>query len=153
ATLQQVLVEGQTSLPGAMPLRDTVARLRAVREGEPGEGNQRIVESSIFQPITRLVIRPEPQLNALILVSTPENLELVAELVKMLDVEAASPSAVVRVYPVKFASASRLAGTITQLFNQQVQAKAIRPEDRVVVQADERTNSLVVTTSARSFTV
>ena len=155
-TLQQIVVEGMAGLPNAIPLRETIARLRMVRTGvqiTPENALDQIVESSIFQPISRLVIRAEPQLNALILVSTPDNLDLVTELVKMLDVEAASPSAVVRIYPVKFASASRLAGTVTQLFNQQAAAKAIRPEDKVIVQPDERTNSLIVTTSTRSFTV
>ena len=51
------------------------------------------------------------------------------------------------------ASASRLAGTIKGLFDQQVQSKSIRPEDRVIVQPDERTNALVVATSPRSFAV
>jgi len=150
-TLQRVVVDGLDNLPESVPLRETIGRLRMVRENGDGKGH--IVESSIFQPITRLVVRAEPQLNALILVSTPDNLELIGELVKMLDVEAASPSAVVRIYPIKFASATRLANTVSQLFEQQVQTKAIRPEDKVVVQPDERTNSLIVTTSPRSFTV
>lgn len=151
-TLNRVIVEGTTNLPEAAPLRETIGRLRIAHQN--GENKpERVVESSLFTPMSRLVIRPEPQLNALILVSTPDNLQLIRELVTMLDVEAASPSAVVRIYPVKFASASRLAGTITQLFDQQVQTKAIRPEDKAIVQPDERTNSLIVTTSPRSFTV
>lgn len=149
-TLQSVLVEGATSLPQASPLQRQIGRLRMARNENDGG---RVLESDVFQPMTRLVIRPEPQLNALILVGTPMNLEVVSELVKLLDIEAASPSAAVRIYPVQHASASRLARTITQLFDQQVQTKAIRPEDRVIVQADERTNSLIVTTSQRSFAV
>lgn len=149
-TLRAVLIEGQTNLPQAAPLQQQIGRLRMARQ-EPDGG--RVLESDVFQRMTRLVIRPEPQLNALILVGTPINLELVTELVNMLDVEAASPSATVRIYPVEHASASRLAQTITRLFDQQVQSKAIREEDRAIVQADERTNSLIVTTSARSFAV
>jgi type II secretion system protein D len=154
-TLQRVVVDGLTNLPESVPLRETIGRLRIARQngGAPGSAPDGVVESTIFQPITRLVLRAEPQLNAIIVVSTPDNIELIGELVKMLDVEAASPSAVVRIYPVKFASATRLAGTVSQLFDQQAQTKAIRPEDRVIVQPDERTNSLIVTTSPRSFTV
>ena len=51
------------------------------------------------------------------------------------------------------ASASRLAATVSSLFDQQVNSGAIRREDRVIAQADERTNALIVTTSTRSFAV
>jgi len=149
-TLQEIVVEGQRNLPQSTPLQQQVGRLRMARQDENGGA---VLESEVFQPMSRLVIRAEPQLNAIILVGTPANLEVVGELIDMLDVEAASPSAVVRIYPVEHASAARLAVTIENLFDQQVQTKAIRPEDRVIVEPDERTNSLVVTTSPRSFAV
>ncbi|MHC4989962.1 MAG: secretin N-terminal domain-containing protein, partial [Planctomycetota bacterium] len=148
--LRAVLVEGQEDLPQASPLQRQVARLRMARADENGG---KVLESDVFQPMNRLVIRAEPQLNSIVLVGTPMNLEVVGELIAMFDVEAASPSAVVRIYPVEHASAARLAETITNLFDQQVESKAIRPEDRVIVQADDRTNSMIVTTSQRSFTV
>ncbi len=150
ATLQAILVEGVNELPGSDPLQRQVGRLRMARRDDNGG---RVLESDVFQPMTRLLVRPEPQLNAVILVGTPENLEVVTELIAMLDIEAASPDATVRIYPVENASAARLGTLITSLFDQQVQSKAIRPEDRVIVQADDRTNALVVTTSPRSFAV
>ncbi|TVQ54711.1 MAG: hypothetical protein EA377_04940, partial [Phycisphaerales bacterium] len=149
-TLQAVIVEGQANLPEASPLQRQVGRLRMARQKEDGG---RVLEADAFQPMTRLVIRPESQLNALVLVGTPNNLEVVHELVKMLDIEAASPSAAVRIYPVEHASAARLAQIVTRLFEEQVRSGAIRDEDRVIVQPDERTNSLIVTTSSRSFAV
>ncbi|HRQ75801.1 MAG TPA: secretin N-terminal domain-containing protein [Phycisphaerales bacterium] len=149
-TLQAILIDGITNLPQATPIQRQIGRLRMARQQQDGG---RVLESDVFQPMTRLVIRPEPQMNALVLVGTPVNLEIVGELVKMLDIEAASPSAAVRIYPIEHASAARLATTITRLFDQQVQSKAIRPEDRVIVQAEERTNTLIVTTSPRSFAV
>ena len=149
-TLQAILVDGTASLPQASPIQRQVARLRMARMKENGG---QVLESDVFQPMTRLVIRPEPQLGALILVGTPMNLEVVTELVKMLDVEAAAPGAVVRIYPINHASAARLATTVTRLFDQQVQSGAIRADDRVIAQADERTNALVVATSPRSFVV
>lgn len=146
ATIQAILVDGIGTLPQSNPLQAQVGRIR-LAQGE------NVVESEVFQPMTRLVVRPDEQLNALILVGTPKNLAVVEELVRTLDIEAASPDATIRIYPIQNASAARLGGTITQLFNQQVQSRAIRPEDRVIVQADERTNSLVVSTSPRSFAV
>ncbi len=149
-TLHAILVEGSTNLPGASPLQRQVARMRLGRMDRNGG---HVLEADIFTPMERLVIRPEPALNALILVGTPANLEVVTELAGMLDVEAASPGGSVRVYPVAHASAGRLATTIARLFDQQLDSGAIQPEDRVVISADERTNALVVTTSPRSFSV
>ncbi|MHC4320003.1 MAG: secretin N-terminal domain-containing protein, partial [Planctomycetota bacterium] len=103
--------------------------------------------------MTRLVIRPEAKLNAIVLVGTPVNLEVMTELIGMLDTEASAPGGLVRIYPVEHATAARLAPTITRLFNQQIQTGALRREDRVIIQVDERTNALVVSTTPRSFTV
>ncbi len=149
-TLQAILVEGIGNLPQSTPLQRQIGRLRMARLKENGG---RVLESDIFVPMTHLVIRPETQLNALILVGTPMNLEVVTELVAMLDIEAAAPGAAVRIYPIEHASATRLATTMVRLFDQQVQADIIREEDRVVAQPDERTNTLIVTTSPRSFIV
>ncbi|MCH2152846.1 MAG: hypothetical protein MK089_05845, partial [Phycisphaerales bacterium] len=147
-TLNRVLVEGATDLPQAGPLQQQVGRLRVARME-----TARVIESEVFQPMSRLIIEPQEQMRALMLVGTPINLELVSELVAMLDVEAASPASTVRIYPVQHASAARLSATVETLFREQVSSGAIRKEDRVIIQADERTNSLVVTTSTRSFTI
>ncbi|MCH8822271.1 MAG: hypothetical protein IH984_02070 [Planctomycetes bacterium] len=149
-TLQAILVDGVGNLPQSTPLQKQIGRIRVARMDENGGA---ILESDVFTPMTRLVIRPESQLNALILVGTPMNLEVVSELIRMLDIEAAAPGASVRIYPVAHASASRLATTLTRLFDQQVQSKAIRQEDKVIALPDERTNTLIVTTSPRSFIV
>lgn len=152
ATLQSILVEGATNLPQSSPIQRQIGRLRMARLKPNGDPDN-VIESDVFSPMTRLVIRPMPQMNALVLVGTPANIAVTSELVAMLDIELASPSNAVRIYPVENASAARLAQTIRQLFDQQVQSRAIRPEDRVIVQADERTNALVVATSSRSFAV
>ena len=152
ATLQSILVEGATNLPQSSPLQRQIGRLRMARLKPNGDPDN-VIESDVFSPMTRLVIKPMPQMNALVLVGTPANLAIVGELVAMLDIELASPSNAVRIYPIEHASAARLAQTIRQLFDQQVQSRAIRPEDRVIVQADERTNALVVATSPRSYAV
>jgi type II secretory pathway component GspD/PulD (secretin) len=149
-TLSAILVDGAADRSQATPLQRQVARLRLARLDENGG---RVLEADLYAPMSRLVIRPEPKINALVLVGTPMNLEVVSELVQMLDVEAAAPGALVRIYPVEHASATRLAVTITRLFDQQVASGAIRSEDRVILSADERTNALVVTTSPRSFGV
>ena len=152
ATLDAVLVQGQTNLPDAGPMQKQVARLRTVQQREGG-GNGQVIESDVFTPMSRTLIRADEAQNALIVVSTPANLATVQELVRMLDVEAASPAASVRTYPLARAGATATAQRLTQFFEQQAQSKAIRPEDRVRVLPDERTNSLVVSTSGKSFAV
>ncbi len=149
-TLQSVLVEGRAELPEATPLQKQIGRLRVARMGEAGG---EVVEGDVFVAMSSLVIRPEPQLNALMVVGSRGNVEIVQELVRQLDVEAASPAALVRIYPLQNASAARLATTVTSLFEAQRSAKTIRDEDRLRAIADERTNALIVSTSPRSFVV
>ncbi|MBX3354181.1 MAG: hypothetical protein KF724_00605 [Phycisphaeraceae bacterium] len=159
-TLSDVLAEANSTGRGGRgggatselsPLQRQVARLRMIRLDPNGAA--RPIDSDLFAPLTQLVVRPDPGMNALICIGTPANLDIIGELVKLLDVEAAGPSALVRVYPVQNASAARLANTIQQLFEAQFQAKAIRDDDRLKVVPDERTNALVVSTSTRSFAV
>ena len=148
ATLEAVLVSGRDDLPESIALRKQVARLRVAL---PDSGGRRAIEGDIFRPMSELLVRPDRQTNALVAVGSPGNLEIVEALVEMLDVEAAAPGATVRTYAVEVASAGRVAALLTQLFDQQFQAKLLRDEDRVRVVADERTNSIVVSTSPRSF--
>jgi type II secretion system protein D len=140
--IQMILVEGNEDLPQSAPIQDQIGRIR-VSQGQPG--------SDVFAPMSRLVVRPHERMNALIVVGTRSNLDAIEQLVGMFDIPEASPESSVRVYPVKHASAGRLQATLERLFDQQVQAGVIREEDAVVAQADERTNSLIVTTSSRSF--
>ncbi|MFZ9914611.1 MAG: secretin N-terminal domain-containing protein, partial [Phycisphaerales bacterium] len=150
-TLRAVLVEGSTKLPESAPLQKQVGRIRMAREG--AAAGQGAIESDVFVPFTQLVIRPDLATNSLVLVGSVQNLEIVGELIRQLDTEAAAPGSLVRIYPLENASASRIGPQIVTLFEQQFTAKVIRAEDRVRVIPDERLNSLVVSTSPRSFAV
>ncbi len=152
--LRRVLVEGATDLPQSAAIREQIGRLRVLRTQKPGDpAPAGAVASDVFTRLTQLRILPEENLNALIVVGSTANVEAVEELVAMLDVEAASRFGVVRLYPLKFAAADRVGGIVQGLFRQQRANNTIRDEDDVVVQTDERTNTLVVATSARSFAV
>ncbi|MFB0987340.1 MAG: secretin N-terminal domain-containing protein, partial [Phycisphaerales bacterium] len=144
--IESAVIEGQSDLPGATPMQNQVARLRAMRPG-----GTRAVESDVFVPLARLMVKADAQLNALVVVASPQNLAMVEELVAMLDIEAAAPGAAVRVYAVQHGSAERITTVIRQLFEQQFQADVIRAEDRIKAIPDPRTNSIVVSTSGRSF--
>ena len=101
-------VDGASDVPGASPMQAQVARLRALRKGGATS-----VESDVFVPLSHLVVEPQEQLNALVVVGSPPNLDLIEELVGMLDIKAAAPRAIARIYPVKHGSAERLAVLIS----------------------------------------
>jgi type II secretion system protein D len=152
-TLRQVLVQGLTITPEAVGLQKQIGRLRMLRAGrEVSEPGARI-EADLFAPLSGLVIAPEPTLNALIIVGSPANTAVVRELIGMLDVEAASAANTVRLYPLRYAAADRVAGIARDIFAQRQQDPAARPEDRVIINSDPRTNTLIVSTSAGSFSI
>jgi type II secretion system protein D len=150
--IEQVLVSGLGDTPEAVGLQRQVGRLRLVLSGDT-QNDPRRIDSDIFAPMSGLVVTAEENLNALIVIGTPTNIDVVRELVKMLDVELASANNSVRVMPLEHAAAERIAGIVNDMFRQRESLPSFRPEDRVVVSVDSRTNSLVVSTSPRSFSL
>ncbi len=165
--LRAVLVQGTSATPEAIGLQKQFGRLRMAAAGkelapsgaQPGgklgekPDKAGIVEADLFAPVTSLVITPEEQSNSLIVVGTPGNIAVVKQLVGMLDVELAAATNTVRVFPLKFAAADRVAAMMQDIFRQRDATGAMRAEDKLIVAADARTNSLIVTTSPRSFAV
>ncbi|MCH8270138.1 MAG: hypothetical protein IH985_02880 [Planctomycetes bacterium] len=148
-TLRRVIVHGQRELPGAVGLQRQVARL-LMRDGDGPEGR---IEADLFLPLTDVIIEAEEQLNALIVVASSSNLRVVGKLVEMLDVPLAGADNTVRIYPLQFAAADRVASMIDGFFERRERSKLMRPEDTVIITPDLRTNSLIVSTSPRSFTL
>ncbi|MEZ6317879.1 MAG: secretin N-terminal domain-containing protein [Phycisphaerales bacterium] len=145
--LREVLVKGIGQTPEAVALRRQIGRLRV----KPGEGEG--VEADLYAPLSGVVITPEEDLNALIVVATPTNVRAVKELVAMLDVERASASNEVRVIPMEHADAGRVADIVRSTFAERSKLPAARAEDKVIVNVDDRTNALIVSTSRRSFEI
>lgn len=153
ATLRQVLVQGLTLTPEALGLQKQVGRLRMARAGRDMSNPANRVEADLFAPLSGLVITPEGQLNALIVVGSTANIDVVRELVSLLDVEAASAANTVRIFPLQRAAADRVAGLVGNLFRQRQEDPSAKDEDRVIIASDARTNSLIVSTSPRSFSI
>lgn len=151
--LRQVLVQGFTASPDALGLQKMYGRLRMAQQGkkfgEPGA----VIEGEMFAPVTGLVLVPDEQLNALIVVGSPGNTAIVKELIKALDVEKAAAANQVQMFPLVNAGAERVSSIIRDIFSQRDRSGAMRPEDRVVITADVRTNSLIVATSGKSFAI
>ncbi|GJQ30308.1 MAG: hypothetical protein HBSAPP03_21920 [Phycisphaerae bacterium] len=152
--LNEVLVRGLSTTPEAAGLQRQFGRLRLMQENTApnGKGGD-YLQADLFAPVTGLVITADENMNALIVVGTPSNNAVVRALVAQLDVESASAANTVRVYPLKYAAAERVAGVLRDVFRQRVEAGTDRSEDRLIVTTDVRTNALIVSTSGRSFAV
>lgn len=159
ARLNEVLVRGLSTTPEAAGLQKQFGRLRMVQtepavavEGQaPLPATNGYLEADLFAPITGMVITAEENMNALLVVGTPANNAVVRALVEQLDVEAASAANTVRVFPLQFAAAERVSAVLRDVFRQRVEADQDKPEDRLIITTDVRTNSLIVSTSPRSF--
>lgn len=151
--IRGTLVDGVGDAPQAAGLREQVGRLRMVQDGkDPLDAGARL-DSDLFGRLSGLTILPEPNGNRLIVVASPSNLRVVTELVKLLDVEAAAASNQVRFFALERASADRVADLLGEIFADRRRAGVDREEDSVIIQPDLRTNTLVISTSQRSFAV
>ncbi len=151
--IERVIIQGTRATPEADGLQRQIARLRILeRGGNPNDPSQRI-ESDLFVPLSSLVVEPEPDTNTLIVVGTPANISVIRELVTSLDVELASAGNAVRFFPLENAAADRVAGVLSEVFQQRESAGVLRPEDQLIVTSDVRTNTLILATSTRSFAI
>lgn len=153
--LREVLVQGFAATPEAMGIQRQFGRLRMALSGKGADGKPPTVEADLFAPLSGLVISPEEYSNSLIVIGTPSNTAVVRELVTMFDIEQAAASNSVRVFPLKYAAAERVSNLIQGIFRQREAAEtgAPRPEDKLIISADSRTNTLLVSTSQRSLAI
>ena len=145
--LRSVLVQGLGQTPEAVGLRRQIGRLRV--GGVQGGG----VEADLYAPLSGVVITADEDLNALLTVATPTNLRAIRGLVAQLDVPQAAAGNAVRVVPLVHADAQRVGEIVEDVFNERAQQRSFRPEDRVVVSVDTRLNTLVISTSPRSWSL
>lgn len=148
--LNAVLVNGLTDTPESLALQRQAGRIRFAHAG--GQEDE-ILNADLFTAAGTLLIEPEPNMRALLVLASPANTRVVRELVSMLDVESASASNTVRLFPLKHAAADRILGIVTDLFQERERQPDFREEDRIIASLDARTNTIVVTTSPDSFEV
>ncbi len=113
ATLRGMLSpEGPAAGAGpSRALAEQVRRLGLLRTG--AEKSDKQVDLS--KPV-RLI--PDEASNALLVASTPGNIDAIREFVKALDVLPLGDAVVVRIFPLENASAARIKGVVDQLFAQ-----------------------------------
>lgn len=151
--LTEVLVRGLATTPEAAGLQKQYGRLRMSLDGKDLSKPENQIQADLFAPLNGLVISSEPTLNALIVVGSNANIAVVKELVAQLDVEAASAANTFRVFPLTHAAADRAGRLLQDVFMQRDKVSPIKAEDKLVISADPRTNSLIVSSSARSLAV
>lgn len=152
-TLRQVFVDGLRESPEAQALQRAVGRIAMLQQGKDPADPKNRIESDLFANLSSVVIVAQEPINAVLIVGSTSNIAVMRELVKMLDVPAASAANTFRVYTLQFAAADRVAGMLREIFRQQVQTGALRPEDDLAITSDARTNALVVSSSPRSFAI
>ncbi|MGD9688976.1 MAG: secretin N-terminal domain-containing protein [Phycisphaerales bacterium] len=152
-TLNEVFVRGLRETPEAAALQRAVGRLSILQEGKDPSDPASRLQSDLFAGMSTLVVTAQDATNALVVVGSTANISVIRELVKMLDVPAASAANTVRLFTLQFAAADRVAGMLREIFRQQVQTGTLRAEDDVAITSDVRTNSVVISTSPRSFAI
>lgn len=153
--LQDVLVRGLTIAPESVGMQKQFGRLRMSLDGKSVDPADKAntITADLFAPVTGLVIAADEQLNALLVIGTPANNKIVRAMVAQLDVEAASAANTVRVFPLVNAASDRVSNMLRDLFRQRETMPDSRPEDRLILTSDVRTNSLIVSTSPKSFAI
>lgn len=148
--LSAVLVQGLTDTPESEALRRQAGRIRLAAAGAEGEA---VRTADLFTAAGTLIIEPEPNVRALLVLGSPANIEVVRGLASMMDVEASDAANRVRLFPLEHAAADRVLGIVTGLFNERSSQPSFRQEDRLIAAVDARTNTLIVSTSPASFEV
>ena len=118
------------------------------------------VIENLFEGPSRRQVRPEDRpnivvdsrTNALIIAASQKTLAIVSNLIMRLDQKPESYGILIEVLPLKHNDASQVAGMINDVFsarrrNMQSPGQTTQPQERVNVEADGLTNSLIITAS------
>ncbi len=144
-TLSAVFAE-QTPTPETEGLQTQVTRLRtALADKLP-----KTTEKSKSRPA--LVIRADEPGNILIVAARADVMPLIADVVSAMDVPQAGAMNTVRFFPLENADAADVQKIVSAMYTGP-NAKFVRDEDKPTVSVDERTNTLVVSASEKTFTV
>lgn len=177
--LREILIRGLATTPDAIGLQRQYGRLRIAKERDatsalpanpvspsdpaapanpalPAQAQSptEYVETDLFAPVSGLIITAQEESNSLLVIGTPGNNAAVKALVAQLDIPIAGIDSQVRMYPLKYAAADRVATLCREFFRQRSATEPVpRKADDVIITTDVRTNTLIVATSPRSFAI
>jgi type II secretion system protein D len=143
--LQAVFSEGP-AVAGSAGLQTQVTRLRTALDGAQPKTTE--------QPKSRaaLVVQADESANVIIAAARSDMLPLIEDVIKQLDVPAASGLSVVRLFPLKHADPQVIQKVINDLYAG-VRATQVRSEDKPSVTIDDRTGTLIVASTERTFAI
>ena len=141
--LQAVFAEA-TPTPGAEGLRTHVTRLRTAIK------KNRKHTTKLAKARSALTIQADPATNMLVVAARSDVIPLIADVIHTMDIPGAGSLNRVQIFPLYNADASRI-GQILDELHAGPNAKLIRDEDKPTISTDIRTNSLIVSTSDKTF--
>jgi type II secretion system protein D len=143
--LQAVFAEGP-AVAGSAGLQTQVTRLRTALDGAEPKTTE--------QPKSRaaLVVQADESANVIIAAARSDMLPLIEDVIKQLDVPAASGLSVVRLFPLKHADPQVVQKVINDLYAGG-RAGQVRSEDKPSVTVDDRTGTLIVASTDRTFAI
>jgi general secretion pathway protein D len=100
-----------------------------------------------------LKILPDERTNSLIVLASPENVEIIRGLVSELDVERPVEASNVHVIYLKHAEAVELEKSLSTILDQMVSGGKIESREPLQITADKSTNSLVIVASAQYYSI
>ncbi len=164
------LIKGLLQKIDVKPIvKGSMFELFALKHAEAGRAAamlKSLVDQGIYRPgvsskaaatTEKMAIAVDTRTNTIIVSASPTNLAVVKEVIARIDAADYAKSGTIRTYPLKHASAIKLANSLEQFFRSKrtIAATATKSpgETPVVITADERTNTLIVAGGKESFVV
>ena len=99
-------------------------------------------------PEEQVTVTALAQTNAVVVAAAEEMMEEVEHLIRQLDSQEISPQVEFRIFRLEHAMPTRILPALRQML---LEIQRVRPDERIDVQADERTGSIIVTARATLF--
>lgn len=147
APLLQTVFTESGPIPGTEGLTMQVTRLQTLL------GTNQVDGRTSMQPKVRsaLTIQADDPSNTLVVAARADIMPLIEDVIKSMDIPAASGMDTVRIYPLKNADATRMRQVITDIYA--ARGAMMRPEERPALTIDTRTNALIVSGNERVFSL
>ncbi len=143
--LQAVFAEG-AAVPEAEGLQTHVSRLRTILNEKAQQ------TTALAKTRAALTIQADPSTNMLVVAARGDVMPLIADVIATMDIPGAGSLNTVRIFPLKNADAARIQQVISDL-HAGPNAQLIRDEDKPTLAIDTRTNSLIISSSQKTFTM
>jgi type II secretion system protein D len=147
APLLQTVFTESAPIPGTEGLSLQVTRLQTL------VGTNTVDGKTSLQPKVRsaLTIQADDPSNTLVVAARADIMPLIEDVIKSMDIPAATGMDTVRIFPLKNADATRLRQMITDIYT--ARGSLMRPEEKPALTVDPRTNALIVSGGERAFSL